>query len=176
MKTPVRLVIGVAALTLLVTGAAWAKKEKKGGGPQVPPVITAEQAKATVAAAVPKLTVGKPFTKQGKQGDTKLEVPLMLEGKIVARVRLHPATGEILTKGQKPGVQKLTVTPEQAVKAVQGVVGDLQAGAPWLGKQGEWKVPLLYKGAVITGMSVHGQNGSILPDWKASRDASMFGN
>lgn len=176
MKTLVRIGLGVVALTLLVSGAALAKKEKKGGGPQVPPVITAEQAKATVGAAIPKLTVGKPFTKQGKQGDIKLEVPLSLDGKIVAKVRLNPATGEILTKGQKTFVQKLTVTPEQAVKAVQGVVNEMQVGAAWLGKQGEWKVPLLYKGAIIAEMNVHGQNGSILPDWKAARDTAIFGN
>ena len=49
------------------------------------------------------------------------------------------------------------------------------AGAAWLGKGGEWKIPLLYQGAIIAEMSVHGQNGSLLPDWKASKDATMFG-
>jgi len=175
MKTAVRIWIGVLAMALLCTGSALAKKDKKGGGPQVPPVVTAEQAKATVSAAIPKLSVGKSFTKQGKQGDIKLEVPLALEGKIVAKVRLNPATGEILTKGQQAFVQKLSVTPEQAAKAVQGVVNEVQVGAAWLGKQGEWKVPLLYKGALVAEMGVHGQEGSILPDWKASKDATMFG-
>ena len=175
MKTAIRIWIGVLVMVLLCTGTALAKGDKKGGGPQIPPVITAEQAKATVSAAIPKLAVGKPFTKQGKQGDTLLEVPLSLEGKIVAKVRLNPATGEILTKGQKGFVQKLSVTPEQAVKAVQGVVNEVQVGAAWLGKEGEWKVPLLYKGAIVAEMGVHGQDGSILPDWKAYKDATMFG-
>jgi hypothetical protein len=175
MKTAVRIWVGVLAMALLCTGSALAKKDKKGGGPQIPPVVTAEQAKANVSAAIPKLSVGKPFTKQGKQGDIKLEVPLSLEGKIVAKVRVNPATGEILTKGQKGFVQKLSVTPEQAAKAVQGVVNEVQVGAAWLGKQGEWKVPLLYKGAIVAEMGVHGQDGSILPDWKASKDATMFG-
>ncbi len=67
-------------------------------------------------------------------------------GKIVAKVRLNPAPGEILTKGEKAFIRKLSVTPEQAVKAVQGVVNQVPMGADWLGKQGEWKVPLLYKG------------------------------
>uniref|UniRef100_A0A7C3UZM4 PepSY domain-containing protein n=1 Tax=Desulfobacca acetoxidans TaxID=60893 RepID=A0A7C3UZM4_9BACT len=176
MKTAVRVGVGVLAIALLCSGSALAKKDKKGGGPQVPPVITAEQAKATVTAAIPKLTVGKPFSKQGKKGDIKFEVPLSLEGKIVAKVRLNPATGEILTKGQNPFIQKLSITPEQGTKAVEGIVHDLQVGPPWLGKQGDWKVPLLYKGAIIAEMSVHGQNGSILPDWRASKDATMFGN
>lgn len=175
MKTMFWILIGVLALAVLGPGPALAKKDKKGGGPQIPPVITAEQAKATVTAAIPKLSVGKPFTKQGKQGDIKLEVPLTLEDKIIAKVRLNPATGEILTKGQKGFVQKLSITPEQAVQAVQGVVNEMQVGAAWLGKQGEWKVPLLYKGAIIAEVSVHGQNGSILPDWEASKDATMFG-
>ena len=175
MKTAVRVWVIVLAMALLCTGSALAKKDKKGGGPQVPPVITAEQAKGTVSAAIPKLAVGKPFTKQGKQGDIKFEVPLSLEGKIVAKVRLNPATGEILTKGQQAFVQKLSVTPEQAIKAVQGVVNEVKVGAAWLGKQGEWKVPLLYKGAIVAEMGVHGQDGSILPDWKASKDATMFG-
>lgn len=34
-----------------------------------------------MSAAIPKLSVGKPYTNQGKQGDIKLEVPLSLEGK-----------------------------------------------------------------------------------------------
>ncbi len=175
MKKQVQISLVVVALIMLAAGVAWAKKDKGGGGPQIPPVITADQAKTTVSAAIPKLAVGKPFTKTGKQGDIKLEVPLTLDNNIVARVRLNPATGEILTKGQRVFIQKLTVTPEQAGQTVQGVVRDLQTGAPWLGKQGEWKVPLLYKGAVVSEISVHGQNGNILPDWKASKDATMFG-
>lgn len=175
MKTAIRTLMGVLAIALLCTGPALAKKDKGGGGPQIPPVITADQGKSVVSSAIPKLSVGKPFTKQGKQGNINLEVPLLLEGKIVAKVRLNPATGEILLKGQKAFVQKLSVTPEQAAKAVQGVVNEMQVGAGWLGKHGEWKVPLLYKGAIVAEMGVHGQDGSILPDWKASKDAAMFG-
>jgi hypothetical protein len=175
MKTAIRIMIGVLAIALLSAWPAFAKKDKGEKGPQVPPVITADQAKSAVSSAIAKLSVGQPFTKQGKQGDIKFEVPMMLEGKIVAKVRLNPATGEILIKGQNPFVQKLSVTPEQATKTVQGMMPGLQVGAAWLGKQGEWKVPLLYKGAVVAELGVHGQNGSILPDWKASKDATMFG-
>jgi hypothetical protein len=175
MKTAIRIMIGVLAIALLSAWPAFAKKDKGEKGPQVPPVITADQAKSAVSSAIAKLSVGQPFTKQGKQGDIKFEVPMMLEGKIVAKVRLNPATGEILTKGQQAFVQKLSVTPEQAVKAMQGVVNEVQVGAAWLGKQGEWKVPLLYKGAIVAEIGVHGQDSSILPDWKASKDATMFG-
>jgi len=175
MKTAIRAMTGILAIALLCAGTAWAKKDKGGGGPQIQPTITADQAKSAVGAAIPKLSVGQSFTKQGKQGDIKLEVPLLLEGKIVAKVRLNPISGEILLKGQKPFVQKLSVTPEQAAKTVQGMMSAVQVGAAWLGKQGEWKVPLLYKGAVVAEIGVHGQNGSILPDWKASKDATMFG-
>jgi hypothetical protein len=173
MKSFIRAAVVVLAVVIFA-GPAFAKKDK-GGGPQIPPVITAEQAKATVTAAVPKLSLGKPYTKQGKQGDVKLEVPLVLEGKIVGRVRLNPMTGEILTKGQRFQSPKLSVVPEEAVKTVQTVLPKLQVGPAWLGKGGEWKVPLLYQGAIIVEVSVHGQNGEILPDWKASKDATMFG-
>jgi len=174
MKSFMGAVIIVLAGVILAAASAEAKKNK-GGGPQIPPVITADQAKATVTAAVPKLSLGKPFTKQGKQGDVKLEVPLMLEGNIVAKVRLNPMTGEILTKGQKFQAPKLSVSPEEAAKTVQMVLPKLLVGPAWLGKGGEWKVPLLYQGAIIMEIGVHGQNGSILPDWKASKDATMFG-
>lgn len=175
MKTAIRAVTGILAIALLCAAPAFAKKDKGGGGAQIPPVITADQAKATIGAALSKLTTGSPFTKQGKQGDIKLEVPLLLEGKIVAKVRLNPITGEILLKGQQDLSWKLSVTPEQATKTVQDMMSGVQVGAAWLGKQGEWKVPLLYKGAVVAELGVHGQNGSILPDWKASKDATMFG-
>jgi hypothetical protein len=169
-----RAVLIVLAGVILAAAPAYAKK-KKDEGPQIPPVITADQAKATVTAVIPNLSLGKPFTKQGKQGDIKLEVPLLAEGKIVGKVRLNPLTGEILTKGQKFQAPKLSVSPEEAAKTVQMVLPKLQVGPAWLGKGGEWKVPLLYQGAIIVEIGVHGQNGSILPDWKASKDATMFG-
>ncbi len=175
MKTAIRAMTGILAIALLCAVPALAKKDKGGGGAQIPPVITSDQAKAAVGSAFSKLTAGNPYSKQGKQGDIKLEVPLLLEGKIVAKVRLNPVTGEILLKGQKDLSRKLSVTPEQATKTVQGMMSEAQVGAAWLGKQGEWKVPLLYKGAVVAEIGVHGQNGSILPDWKASKDATMFG-
>jgi hypothetical protein len=174
MKSFMRAVVVVLTGAILAASPAYAKKDKNGGS-QIPPAVTADQAKATVTAAVPKLNLGKPYTKQGKQGDIKLEVPLLVEGKIVGRVHLNPLTGEILTKGQKIQAPKLSVSPDEAVKTVQTVLPKLQVGASWLGKGGEWKVPLLYQGAIIAEMSVHGQSGSLLPDWKASKDATMFG-
>jgi len=174
MKGFLRVLVVVVAVAILGVVPAYAKKDK-GGGPQIPPVITAEQAKATVTAAAPNLSLGKPYTKQGKRGDIKLEVPLLVESKVVGRVHLNPLTGEILTKGQKIQAPKLSVSPEEAAKTVQTVLPQLQVGAAWLGKGGEWKIPLLYKGAIIAEMNVHGQNGSLLPDWKASKDAAMFG-
>ena len=175
MKTAIRAGIVFLAISLLCAAPALAKKDKGGGVPPTPPVVSAEQAKATVTSALPKLAVGSPYTKQGKQGDIKLEVPLVWEGKVVARARLNPATGEVFVKGQKSLVQKLSVTTDQAAKTVQGMLTGMQVGAAWLGKNGEWKVPLLYKGAVVAEVGVHGQNGSILPDFKAAKDAAMFG-
>ncbi len=176
MKNLTKSSVVVLAMVLLFASPLYAKKNKdKGESYQVPPQITAEQAIASVKSALPKLSAGKAWTKRGKQGDVKLEVPLLLEGKVVARVRLNPASGEILTKGQRILVQQATVSPEQAEKAVQQIIAKLGVGIAWLGKGGEWKVPLLVKGAIIAEMGVHGQNGSILPDWKASKDATMFG-
>ncbi len=173
MKT-VSACVGIVAISLLLNLPAFAKKDK-GQAYQIQPTITAEQAKAAVTSALPQLSLGKPFTKQGKRGDIKLEIPLMWEGKVVGRMRLNPLTGVVLVKGQKLEVQKLSVAPEQATAAIQKIMPNLQVGSAWLGKQGEWKVPLLYQGAVITEISVHGQNGSILPDWKAAKDVSLFG-
>ena len=143
MKLFRRAAVIVLTGVILAACPAYAKKDK-GGAPQIPPVITADQAKATVTAAVPKLSLGKPYTKQGKQGDIKLEVPLLVEDKVVGRVRLNPLTGEILTKGQQIQAPRLSVSPDEAVKTVQTLLPKLQIVAAWLGKGGEWKVPLLY--------------------------------
>jgi hypothetical protein len=175
MKNLMKSSVLVLVVGLLFASPLYAKKNKDGGGYQVPPQVTAEQAIASVKSALPKLSAGKAWTKQGKRGDVKLEVPLVLDGKIVARVRLNPASGEIMTKGQQVQAQQAAVSPEQAEKAVQQIIPSLGVGIAWLGKGGEWKVPLLVKGAIIAEMGVHGQNGSILPDWKASKDAGMFG-
>jgi uncharacterized membrane protein YkoI len=161
------------AVTILIAASAEAKK-KKDKGPYMTPTITAEQAITAVKAALPKITAGKCFVKTGKRGEKNLEVALVLDGKIVSKVRLNPSTGEILSKGQKMMVQQVLASQEQAVKIVQQAIPNLEVASVQLGKQGEWKVDLTLKKAVIASIKVHGGDGSILPDWKASRDVAMY--
>jgi len=172
------VVVVLLALTMLLATSAAAKKDKEKGS-YIKPTVTAEQAMSVVKAALPKLTVGKSFVKTGKKrfhlwgGEKKLEVTLVLDGKIVSKMRLNPATGEILPKGQEVPVQEVLASQGQAVKIVQQAIPNLEVGSVTLGKQGEWKVDLTLKKAVVAGMSVHGGDGSILADKKASRDASL---
>ena len=160
------------AVSMLFTTSALAKKNGDKGS-SIKPTITAEQAISSVKTALPKVTVGKSFANTGKRGEKKLEVTLLLDGKIVSKVRLNPATGEIMPKGQDVMVQEVSASPEQAVKIVQQAVPNLEVASVRLGKHGEWKVDLTLKKAVVASMSVHGGDGSILPDWKAERDATL---
>ncbi len=165
----------VMAVTMLSAAPAPAKKKgDKNGAPPAAPTITAEQAIAAAKAALPKITVGKSFVKTGKRGEKNLEVALVLDGQIVSKVRLNPTTGEILSKGQKVAAQQVSASQSQAVNIVQQALPNLEVASVHLGKQGEWKVDLTLKKAIVAGLNVHGGNGTILPDWKASRDASMY--
>jgi hypothetical protein len=174
MKNLRKSVFAALVIGLMFTLPLHAKKNK-GEGYQIPPQINADDAAASVRSALTKLSVGKGWTKPGKRGEVKLEVPLLLADQIVARVALNPATGEIMAKKQGLQVQKISVTPEQAIKTVQELIPHLEVGSPRLGKSGEWKVPLIFKGNTVAEIAVHGKDGSILPDWKASKDATMFG-
>ncbi len=169
----VRMVVLAGAILGLIATLAVAK-EKKAKGSYIAPTVTAEQAVATVKAALPKLTAGKSFVKTGKRGEKKLEVPLLLDGNIVSRVRLNPATGEILPKGLETLAYQVSASPEQAVKIVEQALPNLEVASVSLGKQGEWRVDLTLKKAVVAHISVHGGTGSILADWKASQDASLY--
>lgn len=178
MKSKLASVVWVTVVLMIVTmlSAAPALAKKKGdrnASPPPAPTITAEQAIAAAKAALPKLTVGKSYVKTGKRGEKNLEVPLVLDGKIVSKVRLNPATGEILPRGQNVMAHEVLASQAQAMQIVQKALPNLEVASVRLGKQGEWKVDLTLKNAVVAGMNVHGGNGSILPDWKASRDAAM---
>jgi uncharacterized membrane protein YkoI len=151
------------AVTMLFASSAAAKKNKDKGS-YITPTITAEQALSKVKAALPKITAGTSFVKTGKQGEKNLEVPLVLDGKIVSKIRLNPATGEILSKGQKVSEQQVLASQDQAVKIVQKAIRNLDVASVQLGKQGEWKVDLTLKKAVVASIKVHGGDGSILPD------------
>ena len=161
------------AVTLLFATSAAAKKNKEKGS-YIQPTITAEQAISLVKAALPGLTVGKSIVKTGQRGEKKLEVTLVLDGKIVSRVKLNPATGAIMPKGQDVIVQEVLASQGQAAKIVQEAIPKLEVASVRLGKQGEWIVDLTLNKAVVASMGVHGGNGSILPDWKASRDATLY--
>ncbi|MCX7634634.1 MAG: hypothetical protein N2Z74_02685 [Syntrophales bacterium] len=167
-------VVLVTMAVMLATPAEAKKNKDKGQGSFTTPTVTAEQALATVKAALPRLTAGKAFVKTGKRGERNLEVALVLEGNIVAKIRLNPATGEILPKGHKVQATQVLASREQAVTIVQQAIPNLEVASVQLGKQGEWKVDLTLKKAVVASIKVHGGDGSILPDWKASRDARMF--
>jgi hypothetical protein len=177
MKNKVTSVLLATVFLLVVTmlfATSAAAKKNKDKGSYITPTITAEQAISSVKAALPKITAGKCFVKTGKRGEKNLEVALVLDGKIVSKIRLNPATGEILSKGQKMMVQQVLASQDQAVKIVQQAIPNLEVASVQLGKQGEWKVDLTLKKAVIASINVHGGDGSILPDWKASRDVAMY--
>jgi hypothetical protein len=163
----------LAGLAVCLIATLAMAKDKKGKGSYVKPTITAEQAISTVNNALPNLTVGKSFVKAGKRGEKKLEVALVLDGKVVSKIRLNPATGEILPKGQEIMAYQVSASQEQAVKIVQQAIPNLEVASVKLGKQGEWKVDLTLKKVVVADMNVHSGDGSILPNWKASRDATM---
>lgn len=175
MKSKINLVsmtaiVLFAAIMLFATSAA-AKKEK---GSYIQPTITAEQAISSVKAALPRLTVGKSIVKTGQRGEKKLEVTLVLDEKIVSRIRLNPATGAIMPKGQDVMVQEVLVSQGQAAKIIEEAIPKLEVASVRLGKEGMWIVDLTLNKAVVASMAVHGGNGSILPDWKATKDASLY--
>ena len=169
-----KAVLILSVICLIATVAMAKAKEKKGKGSYIAPTVTAEQAVTTVKNALPKLTAGNSYVKTGKRGEKKLEVPLVLEGNIVSKIRLNPATGEILPKGLETLAYTVSASPDQAVKIVQQALPNLEVASVSLGKQGEWKVDLTFKKAIVAHISVHGGNGAILPDWKASQSASFF--
>jgi len=166
-------ILGLAMVILFAVPSS-AKKGKKEGA-SIPPKISAEQAIAAIKTALTKISTGKAFVKEGRRGEKKLEVPLVLDSKIVGRIALNPASGEILSKGIKFQSQQVSISPDQAVAAVQQTLPNFQVGAARLAKDGQWKVGLTLKGAEIATIGVNGQDGSISTDWKAAKDVERWG-
>ena len=168
-------VVVLAASTLLTT-SIMAQPGKKGGGMRTytEPAITAGQALTIVKAALPGITAGKTIVKTGKRGEQILDVTLVLNGTIVSRVKLNPATGEIMIKGQDVMVRELLASQAQATKVVQEAIPKLEVASVRSGKEGQWIADLTLNKGVVASIGVHSGNGSILPDWKAFQDASLY--
>lgn len=161
-------------LLAVLTRFAVSAEAGKDKDSNITPTITAEQAIISVKAALPKLTAGKCFVKTGKKGEKKLEVTLVLEEKIVSHIRLNPATGEIIPRGCELLTSEALASQGQALKIVQEAIPYLDVASVQLGEKGEWKVGLTFKKAVVASIRVHGGNGSILPDCKASKDSTIY--
>ncbi|MCX8034389.1 MAG: hypothetical protein N3A00_03620 [Thermodesulfovibrio sp.] len=97
----------------------------------------------------------------------------MLDGNIVSKVRINPLTGEIMPKGVKINATTLSASPEQAVNIVQQALPNLEVTSVSLDKHGNWKVDLALKKALITHIKVNGTNSTIMPDAKATKDATQ---
>jgi hypothetical protein len=181
MKSKIGTVSGamcLAVVAMLFASTAFAKKGGPPmGRPDIPiltPLITAQQAVEVVKATLPKLTVGNFWFWTGPRGDTKAKVALILDGKIVSRMELNPATGEILAKGQDVFINQVSADPNQAASKVREIVPNLQVSAARMGKEGEWKVELTFNNAVVADVDVNSRDGSILTDWGASRESTLY--
>jgi hypothetical protein len=181
MKSKIGAASGAICLAVVVMFLASSAFAKKGGPPMgrpdtpmLTPVITAQQAVEVVKAALPKLAVGNFWVWTGPRGDTKAKVALILDGKIVSRMELNPATSEILAKGQDILVNQVSADPNQAVSKVRGIVPNLEVAAARMGKEGEWKVELTLNNAVVADIDVNSRDGSILTDWGASRESTLY--
>lgn len=171
VRSLTRLVV-VVLMVCLVASVSFAK-DKKGKGVYTPPTVTAEQAMAVVKDALPRLTAGSAIVKTGKRGDKKMEVPLLLDGNIVSKMRINPLTGEIMPKGVKTEATSVSASPEQAVNIVRQALPNLEVTTVSLDKQGNWKVDLALKKALVAHIKVNGTNSTIMPDAKATRDATQ---
>ena len=176
MKNKIDLAITIMWMTaaaVFCVSSASAQKAGK-GIPVSVPVILAEQAADAVTQALPKMTVGKYWVWTGKRGDTKAKVALTLDGNIVSRIELNPATGEILAKGQDIFANEVFIDKDKSINIVRQALPNLQVVAARLGKDGEWKVELALNKAVVAEVDVNSRDGTLLTDWGASREATLY--
>jgi hypothetical protein len=75
-----------------------------------------------------------------------------------------------------PPVPIGAVTPEQVKARLADMVKALRpaGGAEVMPREGFWKVPLVYQGAIVADVQVTGDGARILPDLGAARDAAIF--
>jgi uncharacterized membrane protein YkoI len=167
------MTICVTAAVVLCISSASAQKAGK-DIPVLAPVITAEQAAEAVTQALPKMTVGKYWVWTGKRGDTKAKVALTLDGNIISGIELNPATGEILAKGQDVFANPVSIDKGKFINMVRQSLPNLQVIAARLDKDGEWKVELALNKTVVAEVDVNSRDGTLLTDWGASREATLY--
>jgi hypothetical protein len=130
------------------------------------PKVTAQQAMDNVKRVLPELGADTGRFTYSAKGDTKLDVPLILNGNMVAYVRLNPTTGEILPKGYRAWTPKKAVSAEDGTVIVQKTISKMSVGNPWQSVNGQWKVPLVLNGSVIAEIRVDGNDGKIIYEKK----------
>ena len=150
-----------ALLVLCLFAEPGMTDEGRQRGAFVKPAITAEEAFLAAKNVLPRLAAGKSFVRTGRRGEKRLGVTLTLDGEIVSVMRLNPATGEILPRGQAAVSHEVAASQEQAVKIVQQAIPNLEAASVRLGRHGRWKVDLTLKKMVVASIRVNG-DGSIL--------------
>ena len=169
-------ILAAVVMTLLATSAF-----AQAGGPgmrrpnfNVVPAITADQAVQVVKTSFSRLEVGRFWVLTGPAGDTKAKVALSLDGRIVSQVELSPSTGEILAKGEAIQTDVASPDPNRAASKVREALPNLQVAAARVTPEGEWSVELALNSAVVAEISVNGRDGSIITDWGASREATLY--
>jgi len=168
-----KMIMCVTMAVVLCVSSALAQKARR-DTPIPAPGISAGQATEAVTQALPRMTVGRYWVWTGKRGDTKAKVALTFAGNIVSRIELNPATGEILAKGQEVFVQQVSIDKDKSIDMVRQAIPNLQVVAARLGKDGEWKVELALNKAVVAEVNVNTRDGSLLTDWGASREATLY--
>ncbi|MBI1924302.1 PepSY domain-containing protein [Candidatus Poribacteria bacterium] len=147
------------------------KQEK----PVVTPKITDLQAVVVVTNSLP-FSAGDGKQKLDKDGNVnKLEILLLLpDGTPVAKVKLAPASGKILTKGEKATATQKAISIEDAVKIVKEALLQFGIGVAELSKHGDkYKVAITMNGNKIADVKVDSQTGQIIPKKEGEAKAAV---
>ena len=163
--------------------------------PQAAPVAV-----KTATDALAGFAPGQVWTRTAPRGEVQAQATILFQNKEVARLEFDPATGALLMRGQRhpepppaadgapraprgpvaaPSVPPAPTAPvdlDQIKARLPDIIKSLSVGqgAEILGREGFWKVPLIYQSRVVGEVRLSADGTKIIQDFAAARDAAIF--
>ncbi len=163
-----------------------------------PPVNldAAPAAVRTATDAVAGFSPGQVWVKTAPRGERQVQATILSGGKEVARLEFDPTTGALLPRGLRPPPARPVtvdseapapapvdpshaggaVAPEGLKARLPEIIRGLRVGpgAEVMGREGLWKVPLIFENRIVAELRVSGDGRRVIQDFGAARDAAIF--
>jgi len=135
------------------------------------------QAFATARAVLAAASAGKVWMMRAPAGEVEVKAALLYQNNVVAVLRFHPLTGQLLPRGVNPRAVEVRVNTEAVKRRLQVLIPRLTLVPAGEYREPEscWVFPIAWNNMAVAELKVFYDGQHVVQDFGAAQEMSFYG-